>query len=197
MRPEESTRSPVGPLARGRRGGNAGSARSRTGGSGKAAVEPLPKAGRSDLASAVRGYLSPEGKRRSVRVRKTSTGPLWNSLHSCWRDRPVRCLKTGFGARVELATVGLSVRCSTIELSMEHITGVEPVASGIQSRRSTVELHARLSDRPGQHPYMSRQSLIMRVAINGRAVDVCAGSVTGDEVILQDRAPMQPTNSRE
>jgi hypothetical protein len=80
---------------------------------------------------------------------------------------------------------------------MEHITGVEPVASGVHSRRSTVELHARLSDPPEQHPYMRGQGLTMRVAKNGRTVDVCASMVTGNELILRERVPMQPAILRE
>jgi len=41
-----------------------------------------------------------------------------------------------------------------------------------------------VSDPPEQHPDMKRQSRIMRVAKNGRSVDVCAGVVTGEEVIV-------------
>jgi steroid delta-isomerase-like uncharacterized protein len=54
-----------------------------------------------------------------------------------------------------------------------------------------------LSDPPEQHPYMSGQGLIMRVAKNGRTVDVCASMVTGGELILRERVPMQPAISRE
>lgn len=196
MRPEESTRSPGGPLARGRSSGNAGS---------------NPFENRRFRQSGGRAFAKGRAKRPGVGGQGTFTRRQKGQSAFA---RPLRvpngtaCIAAGvtgqfgvggrvFGARVELATVGLKVRCSTTELSMEHITGVEPVASGVHSRRSTVKLHARLSDPPEQHPYMSGQGLIMRVAKNGRTVDVCASMVTGDELILRERVPMQPAISRE
>lgn len=106
-----------------------------------------------------------------------------DSTQSCWRDRPIRFAEPGGGTGVEPATVGLYVRCST-QLSYPWSTSQESnlLLPGHNTRRSTVELHARQSDRPVQHPDMKRQGRIMRAAINGRTVDVCAGAVTGGGV---------------